>query len=315
MPAAPEVTVVVPAYRAAATIGRTLSALRAQRGAPEFEVIVVDSSPDESTTEAARRALAEPEGASRPEHRVVHLAERAFPGAARNRGAAMARAPLLLFVDADAIPAPDLVLESVRAVAGEADVAGGSIALAPPASVSARLRHLLQFKESLPGVPRRATWTLASACVVYRRATFERYGGFPDVRASEDWLLHWRMWQAGERLVFEPRMAILHETPSGWRAFARAARLLGYHSGVARRSSDLPGRTVVRRPLLAAGLPLARTMRAFVWCARYAPSELAFLSLTWPAYLVMCSIWASGFAAGLRGETAERKRLARDLPL
>jgi glycosyltransferase involved in cell wall biosynthesis len=315
----PQVTVVIPAYRAAATIGQTLVGLLRQRGQPEFEVIVIDSSPDASTVEAARLALEQPRGSAAPEHRIEHLPERAFPGAARNRGAALARAPLLLFLDADTIPASDLLDETIRALEGNADVVGGSIALPARASVSARLRHLLLLERSLPGLPRRSTWMLPAACVAYRRAVFEKYGGYPDTRATEDWMLHWRMWQAGERLVFEPSLAIAHQTPSGWLALARYTRFLGYHYGVARTTASLPDQAferwliarLVRWPILAAGMPIVRTLRAVVWFTRYAPAELVFLALVSPAYLAMTLVWARGFASGLRSVERRGDRLEK----
>ena len=68
----------------------------------------------------------------------------------------------------------------------------------------------------------------------------------------------------------------------------------------------------VRWPALAPLLlPAGRTARAFAWCARHARGELPFLALYWPAYLAMASVWAVGFAAGVRADDG-RVQLARD---
>lgn len=292
----PQVSVIVPAYRAAATIGACIASLRAQRTPVPFEVIVVDSSPDEATAMAA--SAANPAGPGAIDLRCVRSPGRLFPGSARNLGASLARAPLLLFLDADCEAQVDLLAHVARG--GGSGVVGGSIALAGSRSTSARIRHLLEFKESLPGAPARATWTLPSACVVFQRAVFQRHGGFPDTRASEDWLLNWRMWRAGERMRFDPELRVAHRTPSGWRALASYMLLLGRASGEARRAGGLPGQSVVRRPWLAVALPLARTIRALAWCARYSRSDFAFLLLAWPAYLAMAGVWAVGFHAGVR---------------
>jgi hypothetical protein len=99
---------------------------------------------------------------------------------------------------------------------------------------------------------------------------------------------------------FEPSLRVGHLTAPGWRALARYLRVLGRASGAARAAGGLPGQALVRWPVLAFGLPLARTLRALVWCARYAPSEFAFLAIAWPAYLAMASVWAVGFHAGVR---------------
>jgi glycosyltransferase involved in cell wall biosynthesis len=309
-PDAPEISVVVPAYRAEATIGGCIAALRRQVGTPRFEVVVVDSSPDDATAAAVAAALARDAGP--PPLRLERSSQRLFPGTARNRGAALARAPWLLFLDADCLAAPDLVQSAARARSSGAVAIGGAIARGGSGAVSARLRHLLEFKESLPGVPARATWTLPSACLLVERSAFERHGRFPDTRASEDWLLDWRMWQAGCAMRFDPRMRVEHLTAAGWRPLVRYLRVLGFASGAARRAARLPGQSVVRWPVLAAGLPLARTLRALVWCARYSRRDFAFLLLAWPAYLALAAVWAAGFHAGVRGASREPALAAKD---
>lgn len=306
--AQPALSVVVPAYAAARTIGGCLAGLAAQRDAPPFEVVVVDSSPDDATAAAVR---AGGEAAPGLGLRYERLAERAFPGVARNHGARLARAPLLLFLDADCIPAADLVGRAADALAGGAAAVSGAIALGGTRAPSARLRHLLEFKESLPSCPPRRTWMLPSACLAIRRDVLARHGGFPAARASEDWLLDWRMWQAGEDLRFDPTLRVEHLTQPGWRSLWRYSRLLGLHSGVARREGGLPGQLLVRHPALALlALPPGRTMRALAWCARHARRELPFLLLFWPAYLALAAVWARGFAAGARRATGERNALA-----
>jgi len=309
--AAPLVSVIVPAYAAERTIGACIASLVEQRQAPPFEVLVVDSSPD-GATEAAVRAAASHE--ARAGHLAYHrLPRRAHPGVARNEGARRARGALLLFVDADCVAAPDLVAAAAAVLEAGASAVSGAIALARPAPASARLRHLLEFKESLPSCPPRRTWMLPSACLAIRRDVLERHGGFPATRASEDWLLDWRMWQAGEDLRFDPRLRVEHATPAGWRSLWRYSRLLGFHSGVARSRGGLPGQAMVRWPaLIPLLLPVGRTLRAFAWCARHAPGELPFLAAFWPAYLAMASVWARGFRDGVRSAADASLELACD---
>ena len=304
----PAISVVIPAYAAADTIGACLMSLATQTGAPLFEVIVVDSSPDAATEVALRQEVArQPE----LDVRYQHLPQRVFPGVARNAGAQLARADVLLFLDADCVAASDLVAQAARALAAGAGAVSGSIALAARSTAAAHLRHLLEFKESLPSCPPRRTWQLPSACVAIRREVLVRHGGFPESRASEDWLLDWRMWQAGEDLRFDPALRVVHRTQPGWIALWRYSRLLGFHSGVARRRGGLPGQMLVRWPWLALLLlPPGRTLRALLWCGRNARQELPFLVLFWPAYLAMASVWAWGFRAGVRDPTTDDERLA-----
>lgn len=103
---APEVSVVIPAYKAARFIAETLDSVFAQTF-KDFEVVVVnDGSPD---TEELERAL-EPFAA-----RIKYVRqENLGAGAARNRGLRETRAPLVAFLDADDIWLPNFLEEQTR---------------------------------------------------------------------------------------------------------------------------------------------------------------------------------------------------------
>ncbi len=88
----PRVSVIVPLFQKAATIGRTLASISAQRCA-DFEAIVVD----DGSTDGGAAAVEE---LADPRFRVVRQTN-AGPGAARNRGLREARAEYVAFLDAD----------------------------------------------------------------------------------------------------------------------------------------------------------------------------------------------------------------------
>lgn len=289
------VSVVIPAYRAQATIESCVRALAAQREAPEFDVILVDSSPTDETVRLAKGA------AERTDLRfeAVHLAERTWPGTARNEGARRSRAARLLFLDADVEAATDLLARAMHAWDSGLEVVGGAIELADDRTVSARLRHLFEFKESVPGNPPERRWQLPSACLATTRAAWERAGGFPATRASEDWLFNWTLWQARTPMEFDPRLLVRHHTKAGWGDLFGYAGVLGHASGAARREGALPGQAFVRHPWLAILLPMGRTWRLLAWAVRHSPGTLAWLLWAWPAYLAICSRWAFWFRRGV----------------
>ena len=153
----PDVSVVIPARDAAATLPRTLEALARQTLPRErFEIVVADDGSRDGTGELARaadRVVAVGSGGGRGARdtaveagsgEAVATQGRDGPGAARNAGAAVASAPVLAFTDADCFPEPRWLEEGLAALA-DADLVQGVVRLRGPgqstASVcSSRLR-------------------------------------------------------------------------------------------------------------------------------------------------------------------------------
>lgn len=86
------VSVVIPAYNAAAHLGDCLDSVLAQAGVAALELVVVDDGSTDATAEVA---------GSRPGVRVIRLAGNEGPSRARNAGIAAARGDLVAFLDAD----------------------------------------------------------------------------------------------------------------------------------------------------------------------------------------------------------------------
>jgi glycosyltransferase involved in cell wall biosynthesis len=89
-----DVTVVIPAFDAERTVGRVVEALRSQSPAPA-EIVVVDVGSRDRTGAVAGAAGA----------RVVRNDPPRFAGGARNVGWKAATCPVVVFLDADAVPA------------------------------------------------------------------------------------------------------------------------------------------------------------------------------------------------------------------
>ena len=99
VPAAPLVSVVIPAYNASTHIGAALASVAAQEGGYPLEVIVVDDGSRDGTAGCVRTFAAGIRG-TRLSVRLMSQPN-AGPAAARNRGVRAATAALIAFLDAD----------------------------------------------------------------------------------------------------------------------------------------------------------------------------------------------------------------------
>lgn len=192
-----QVSVVIPAYNAARTIGAVLDSLSTQ-DAPVDEVIVVDDNSNDGTA-----GIATARGA-----RVVRPEGTRFAGGARNRGWDEASGDIVVFLDSDAVPASGWGA-GLRLALGE--FPGAIVGCAR--TFDARtpwgwVAHLQCETPYLPlGGPRRVRF-LSSYCLAVPRQLpvrwDESYGG-------EDGLFSADAISAGFELVFDPRFHAYHD--------------------------------------------------------------------------------------------------------
>ncbi|MFY9574470.1 MAG: glycosyltransferase, partial [Blastocatellia bacterium] len=287
----PIVSVIVPCYNSEATIQRCLTSILRQRTDTPYEVIVVDSSSDQ-TPQIVEREF--------PSIRLIHLDRRTFAGAARNVGVRATRAPLCLMIDSDCIARPDLI-ERMVARHREAEYAavGGSLRNGTPNSLSGWTGYLLEFKEFIPAAPMRLEKSVPTANVTYKREVLERHGYFDDdMWLAEDVLFNWKIFKKGGRILFDPSIEVTHLNRTGWRRVLTYQISLGRCSAEARRRGGLPGDLLLRHPALITLMPFVRLARAAIWLAKIDARTLLMFLLISPMYLVAGCFWSFGFFKG-----------------
>ena len=299
----PHVSVVIPCYNGRATLPDTLGALRKQHPPFAFEVIVVDSSDDGTDVLVAQEF---------PEVRLVHRDEKTPPGAARNLGVELAKASLLAFTDADCVPPADWLERLVEAHAADPCAAlGGAVRNGRRGNPVSVAECLIEFSEYLPSAPAGHAGFLPTCNALFTREAFERYGPFhPDLYASEDRLLGWRMEQAGERIRFEPSIAIDHLFRTHFRTFLKHQRALGAGAAIVREHYPLPDRWLVTSPLRWA-IGLARLLRLQRRLLGQSFADFLRFNVLSPITFSGVLSWGWGFATGRR--SGERQRLRLDV--
>jgi glycosyltransferase involved in cell wall biosynthesis len=259
----PHVSVIVPVRDGGDDLARALAALARQTlSADAFEVIVSDDgSTDESIEALAAPAPLQP--------RIVR-GPRATSYAARNRGAAVASAPVLAFTDADCQPEPDWLERGLEALE-HADLVAGAVRFTPPERV--RIWGLLDMDAYLDQLRMVRNGTAATANLFVRADVLRAVDGFDATLPSNgDHDFVARCVAAGKRLAYAHDAAVTHPVRNERRAFLkkwwRTHRAFG-----ARRTRD--GRLPRMLLLLVPGW---RTWRSRRWHGRPIGVDVARLA-------------------------------------
>jgi len=278
--ASPTVSVIIPAYRAGATLPQVLLALEPQVRGRDREAILVDSS-------GGSRKLAE----EWPWVQVRTVPQRILPGRARNLGVTIAQADLLAFLDADTIPEPGWLDELVRALAPGLDMVAGAVLDGTPDSPWGSVGYMLEFLEWVP--ERALPIRHAAGCnLLMRRTAFDRAGGFPeDLWPGEDTVLTVPFGARGT-LAFAPAARVTHLNRTGLRSVLAHQRRLGASWVEVCARVAIPGRSL-GAPRLAALAVLGR-LYALIFQLRCYPRAYRRLVRHGPRFAAALVAWGVG---------------------
>lgn len=301
-----DVSVVIAAFDAAATLPAQLAALAGQRATCAWEVVLADNGSYDDTVDVALAFAAR-----LPALRIVDASARRGAAAARNTGAQAARGRSLAFCDADDVVADGWVQSMFEALARHDFVAGrlDGMRLNTPDVLASRVLPQsdgLQESTLLPGLRHAGAGNMG-----VRAGLFRRVGGFDEaLRCLEDTDLCWRIQLSGVPLAYADEALVHVRLRAGLRDTVRQGFAYGAaERGLARRYADVaraaspPAREVTAAPpaasrasrllrrVLGVGAGLARVRRR---------GEL--LALCWS------TAWGLGFALG-HGPEPETVRL------
>lgn len=306
----PDLTVIVPTLRRPEALARCLSALAAQEGDVAFEIIVVDDDP-----------LPGPRGGLPTSRETVLAVEGGGRGAAaaRNAGARAARGRILLFLDDDLVPAPDLVRRHLSHHRdGRERVVLGQCPPRPPHGSLMDAAAALWWQDRYRDMERSGTLTFTdvlSGNMSISAARFAAVGGFDEGLGRlrrEDWQWGIRALEAGLTIDYDPEAVAVHEfvLTVGQRLLAAKAEGRG-DASIARARPDLahalPGddRALATR---AKQLPLAWALR------RDGPRRVVLELLDGLERLRLRAAWFRLFQAAQAIEYARGRRDVHDRP-
>lgn len=184
-----QVSVIIPAFNAAATVGRALASVRAQEGVG-VEIIVIDDASRDGTADAVRAAIRPGENIT-----LLQLPVNSGVSAARNAGIRLARAPYLAFLDADDVWLPGKLQRQVALIAADPAI---TLVSCNSQQADADGRPLKEGHVNRPPVQGSEAWKtllvynfLPTPTVLTRTALVRELGGFDEKLAVGEDLDLW----------------------------------------------------------------------------------------------------------------------------
>ncbi|HVA80124.1 MAG TPA: glycosyltransferase [Candidatus Binataceae bacterium] len=223
-----QVSVIIPVFNGAATIGRVIECVLAQ-SAGAAEIICVDDGSTDGSADAARRCG----------ERVRVLAQpNRGQAAARNAGARVASGEFIVFLDADDLPRPAMFERCLGALRANpqcvlaytnAEIIDESGQIMRESMVAADRARPPSMEDLLGRI-----WPIVPSTAMMRRTAFAASGGFDEALRGPEDILFWLVLRETGPFFYIPEILVAKteyglfpkvlEREPGARAFARAVR-------------------------------------------------------------------------------------------
>ncbi len=187
----PTVSVILPALHESAGINDMIARVRAQTNGEQIEIIVVDGDPRGSTINAINDPV------------VIKITSERGRACQMNRGAALARGNILLFLHADTL-LPSNAFSLIRgAMSSRAYIAGAfDLGFATKRTIFRVTEKYVHFRTRLTRVP------FGDQAIFIRREYFESIGRFKEVPIMEDVELMKRIRKRGGKIIIMPEKVL-----------------------------------------------------------------------------------------------------------
>lgn len=281
----PRVSIILPIYRSQATLAACLAALNRQTYR-DFEIVAVDSSPDEACAAIVQLS---------PNITYLRSRERLLPHAAANRALLVAGGELLAFTDPDSYAHADWLEQLVRGHREGERVCVGAVDCVGRRWLDLGA-HLCKFDKWLPtGRPRRLQEGPTVNLLVSRKL-LDRAGGrfHSDLHGDTD--LCWRLAGMGVKIWSVPGAVVEHQHLHTWRSLLAERWARGAGVADLRLSWKPIGPAALCLRLMVTILPLR--LASQLWRV----GRNAGRAGKWWIYLRTLPVVCSGLYSGLLGE-------------
>jgi len=233
-----KVTVAIPCYNNEDSVGRTIEAALSQSRPPDEIIVIDDGSTDNSRSIINNYPV-----------RLLACDINRGLAFARNIAFRQARGNIIVYVDADTIPLPNLIEVLLkgynhRNIGG----VGGQ-------GVEGRVENIFDlwrkifWPQTHGPTPIDDDWMLLGLCCSYRREVLEKVGGFREIYKTnaEDVDIGIRIKKLGYRLVYTPEAKVDHQRSDGFRSLMTLIFRHSYWQSFALKRNGKPCRRLLHR--------------------------------------------------------------------
>lgn len=254
------------------------------------EVIVVDSSDDVITRRLINKYV-------NPKLQLIELSQKTPPAEGRNRGAVNAQGELLCFIDSDVFLDEDWLDHILTAYQNGCHAGGGAVGISDfqDKNPMALAQLYLQFNESLKVGKIRQVVMLPACNMFIHRELFDKVGGFPTLRASEDVVFCLKC-AAFSPIWFVPEALCFHIFREERNSFFKNQMILGQYIMVYRRLCYK--KWYYQKPWAYLLLPVflsIKTIRIIGRIIKAGEKHLISFVFSLPLFLAGLFYWARGF--------------------
>lgn len=284
-------SIIIPTYNRADMICDCLNSLQAAVNKSDLEVIVVDSS-DDNTAAVVKNNF--------PEVNLISLDKQTFPGEARNIGVKNSSSEILAFIDSDCEADKNWLVKGMNKIKEGYDIIGGPVKNANPTNLISMADYLLTFKDFLPGAPCREVDFLPSCNLICKKSDFNKIGGFPSgIPVAEDTIFSFKAVKNRLRLLYDPEVAIFHFNRTRFTEFLSHQYRFGRYLALIKTGIAHPGSLFRKIKPLVMFVPLIKFLRIYAKILTSNPGQFPGFLLHAPLIILGILAWSSGFTRTL----------------
>ncbi len=288
------VSVIIPSFNSQHTIERCLYALINQKCQRNYEIIVVDSSQDNTSKIILQKF---------PDIAYYSFFERKYPGEARNFGATKANGQIFAFTDSDCIVEQDWIEKIIEAHKNPSPLIGGIIDNGNPESYVGWGHYFSEFSQWMPKTTPDHIEEIPAGCLSVKRWAFEKYGPFPAGTYSEDTLFNWRLRESQEQLLFIPGIKVRHINQTNFFKLLKKQAIHGKFFAIVRTSTKKL--SLFRRSIFILFAPLLPFILFYRICKRMIQNKTyvrQFITASPMVFFLLIS-WSWGEFCGYLSKT------------